>query len=53
MSKYLIEIKKLNKKFKTSNSYIEVLRNINIKIETGKLVALVGPLAQENQLFYI
>ena len=43
MSKYLIEIKKLNKKFKTSNSYIEVLRNINIKIETGKLVALVGP----------
>tara|TARA_Y100000591_G_scaffold333094_1_gene373643 strand:+ start:2582 stop:3265 length:684 start_codon:yes stop_codon:yes gene_type:complete len=43
MSKNLIEINKLSKNFKNNNSTIKVLKNINIKLEKGKLVALVGP----------
>ena len=43
MSKNLIEIKKLKKEFKNNNSVVKVLNNVNINIEAGKLVALVGP----------
>ena len=43
MSKNLIEIKKLKKEFKNKNSVVKVLNNVNINIESGKLVALVGP----------
>ena len=43
MSKNLIEIKKLKKEFKNNNSVVKVLNNVNINIEFGKLVALVGP----------
>ena len=43
MSKNLIEIKKLKKEFKNNNSVVQVLNNVNINIESGKLVALVGP----------
>ena len=43
MSKNLIEIKKLKKEFKNNNSVVKVLNNVNINIESGKLVALVGP----------
>ncbi len=43
MSKNLIEIKKLKKEFKNKNSVAKVLNNVNINIESGKLVALVGP----------
>ena len=43
MSKNLIEIKKLRKEFKNNNSVVKVLNNVNINIESGKLVALVGP----------
>ena len=43
MSKNLIEIKKLKKEFKNNNSVAKVLNNVNLNIESGKLVALVGP----------
>ena len=43
MSKNLIKIKKLKKEFKNNNSVVKVLNNVNINIESGKLVALVGP----------
>ena len=43
MSKNLIEIKKLKKEFKNNNLVAKVLNNVNINIESGKLVALVGP----------
>ena len=43
MNKNLIEIKKLNKQFKNNNSTIKVLKNINLKLERGKLIALTGP----------
>tara|TARA_Y100000590_G_scaffold467904_1_gene648509 strand:+ start:3502 stop:4185 length:684 start_codon:yes stop_codon:yes gene_type:complete len=43
MSKNLIEIKNLRKEFKNNNLSIKVLNNVNINIESGKLIALVGP----------
>ena len=43
MSKSFIEIKNLRKEYKNTNSVIKVLRDINLKIESGKLIALVGP----------
>ena len=43
MNRNLIEIKKLNKQFKNNNSTIKVLKNINLKLERGKLIALTGP----------
>jgi len=43
MSKNLIEIKKLKKEFKNNNLIVKVLNNVNVNIESGKLVALVGP----------
>ncbi len=42
MSKNIIEIKKLSKQFKNNNSTINVLKNINLKLEKGKLIALIG-----------
>ena len=43
MSKNLIQITKLNKQFKNNNSTIKVLKNINLNLESGKLIALTGP----------
>ena len=43
MNKFLVEINKLNKQFETSNSTVKVLKNINLKLESGKLITLVGP----------
>ena len=43
MNKNLIEVKKLNKQFKNNNSTIKVLKNINLNLESGKLIALIGP----------
>ena len=43
MSKFLIEIKKLNKQFQNNNLIVKVLNNINLNLEQGKVIALVGP----------
>ncbi len=39
----IIKIKNLQKEFKTNNSVIKVLKNINLSLKTGELVALMGP----------
>ena len=43
MTKKLVEVKKLNKQFKNNNTVIKVLKNIDLSLESGKLIALVGP----------
>ena len=43
MSKFLIEIKKLNKQFENNNLTIKVLKDVNLNLESGKVIALVGP----------
>jgi len=43
MNNYLIETKKIKKNFNHVNGEINVLKDINIKIKKGELVALVGP----------
>ena len=43
MSKYLIEVKKLKKIFNHKNGQIKVFQNVDLKIKSGELVALVGP----------
>jgi len=43
MSKFLIEIKKLNKQFQNNNLIVKVLNNINLNLDSGKVIALVGP----------
>ena len=43
MSKFLIEIKKLSKQFENNNSVIKVLKDVNLNLESGKIIALVGP----------
>ena len=43
MNKFLIEIKNLTKQFNNGNSVIKVLKNINLSLESGKVIALVGP----------
>ena len=43
MSKFLIEIKKLSKEFENNNSVIKVLKDVNLNLESGKIIALVGP----------
>ena len=43
MNKFLIEIKKLSKQFENNNSVIKVLKDINLNLESGKIIALVGP----------
>jgi len=43
MNKILIQISKLTKQFETNNSVIKVLKDINLNLESGKVVALVGP----------
>ena len=50
MTKKLVEVKKLNKQFKNNNTVIKVLKNIDLSLESGKLIALVGPSGQH---FYI
>ena len=43
MNKNIIEINKLYKNFKSINSTIKVLKDINLNLESGKLIALMGP----------
>ena len=43
MSKLLIKIEKLDKQFENNNSAIKVLKDVNLNLESGKIIALVGP----------
>ena len=43
MSKFLIEIKKLDKQFENNNLTVKVLKDVNLNLESGKIIALVGP----------
>ena len=43
MNKPFIKIEKLNKQFETSNSTIQVLKDINLKLDSGKIIAITGP----------
>ena len=43
MNKKFLEINNLSKYFENNGSKITVLNNINLKIETGKVVAIIGP----------
>ena len=43
MIREIIQINNLSKHFENGSSKITVLKNVNLKIETGKVVAIVGP----------
>ena len=43
MSKLLNKIEKLHKHFENSNSPIKVLNDVNLNLESGKVIALIGP----------
>ena len=43
MSKEIIKLSKINKKFSGTNKDIVVLKNINLRINSGELVSLTGP----------
>ena len=43
MSKEIIKLSKISKKFIGANKDIIVLKNINLKINSGELVSLMGP----------
>ena len=43
MSKKFLEINNLSKHFENNGSKITVLKNVNLKIETGNVVAIIGP----------
>jgi len=43
MSKEIIKLSKITKKFHTSEKTIVVLNNVNLKINKGELVSLTGP----------
>ena len=43
MNKEIIQLSKISKKFSGNEKDINVLKNINLKINTGELVSLTGP----------
>ena len=43
MTKTLIETVNLKKSYEHKNGVIELFSNVNIKIKSGDLIALVGP----------
>ena len=43
MNKEIIKLSKISKKFTSANKDIIVLKNVNIKINKGELVSLLGP----------
>ena len=43
MNKSLIKIQNLTKQFENNNSVIKVLKDVNLNLESGKVIALVGP----------
>ena len=43
MNKEILKLTKISKKFTGSSKDINVLKNINLKINKGELVSLIGP----------
>jgi len=43
MNKEIIKLSKISKKYRRAEKNIDVLKNINIKINAGKLISLTGP----------
>ncbi len=43
MNKILIKVQKLNKQFENNNSIVKVLKDVDLILESGKIIALVGP----------
>ena len=43
MNKNILTIKKIKKSFNHKNRKVEILKDINLEIKKGDLVALVGP----------
>ncbi len=43
MSKLLIKIQNLTKEFENNDSVVKVLKDVNLNLESGKIIALVGP----------
>ena len=43
MNNEIIKLSKISKKFSGNNKDINVLNNINLKINTGEVVSLTGP----------
>ena len=43
MNKNCIKVEKLSKNFINNNVVVNVLNNLNLNLETGKIIALVGP----------
>ena len=43
MNKNCIKVEKLSKNFVNNKLVVQVLNNLNLNLETGKIIALVGP----------
>ena len=43
MNKFSIQIKKLSKRFENNKTVVNVLRDINLNLDSGKVIAIVGP----------
>ncbi len=43
MNEEILRLKKISKKFYISDKHINVLKDVNIKINKGELVSLTGP----------
>jgi len=43
MNKNIIKVEKLSKNFVNNKVVVKVLNNLNLNLETGKIIALVGP----------
>jgi len=43
MNKLLIQIKNLNKRYKYSNDYFPILKNLNLEISNSQIISVVGP----------
>ena len=43
MSKEILKLLKINKKYSNANNTISVLKNINLQIKSGEIVSLTGP----------
>ena len=43
MNKEIIKLLKISKNFSTTSKNINVLKNINLKINAGEIISLTGP----------